>query len=86
MKHNLFPVIFNPLNPTAITIISKNGQINREIGSNSFACPKFKGPLEKIENMLFSHEALTVYPILKGIPCLRIENGILASQYNNIDF
>ena len=33
------------------------------------------------ENLYFSTESLVVYPIIKGIPCLRKENAILASKY-----
>ncbi len=81
LRHNLFPVTFNPLNPTAITIIEKKVD---DIPSYTLACPKFKTPLEEIGDMLFSPEALVVYPIVGGIPCLRIENGILASKYKEI--
>ena len=34
--------------------------------------------------MLYSDEALVVYPIIGGIPCLRIENGIYASKYEEV--
>jgi uncharacterized protein YbaR (Trm112 family) len=79
LTHKLFPYTSNPLNPTAITIIEKQG--NSLAPSYVLACPKFKTVLDQIEGMLFSPEALVVYPIVGGIPCLRIENGILASKY-----
>jgi len=80
LEHQLFPLSINPLNPTAITIIEKN--INDDVlPSAILACPKFKTPLEEIGGMLFSNEALTVYPVIGGIPCLRINNGIFASKY-----
>lgn len=82
LKHNLFPFISNPLNPTAITIIKKDD--DTMMPSHILACPKFKTPLEQIENMLFSPEALVVYPIVGEIPCLRIENGIFASKYKDV--
>jgi uncharacterized protein YbaR (Trm112 family) len=34
--------------------------------------------------MLFSPEGMVVYPIVNGIPCLKIENGILASKYKEV--
>jgi hypothetical protein len=34
--------------------------------------------------MLFSPEALSVYPIIAGIPCLRMENAIIASKFPEI--
>ncbi len=79
LTHDLFPCISNPLNPTAITIIKKdNGAIQP---LHTLACPKFKTPLEEFDNMLFSPAALAVYPIVGGIPCLRIENSVFASKY-----
>jgi len=82
LKHNLFPFASNPLNPTAITIVKKDDYAMPP--SYILACPKFKTPLEEIGNMLFSPEALVAYPIVGGIPCLRIEHGILASKYKEI--
>jgi hypothetical protein len=34
--------------------------------------------------MLFSPEALVAYPVLDGIPCLRQENGIFASKFQEV--
>lgn len=82
LTHKMFPVISHPLNPTAITIIEK--QAVKAEPSSVLACPKFKTPLEEIGGMLFSPEALVVYPIIGGIPCLRTENGICASEYKEV--
>lgn len=82
LAHNLFPFISNPLNPTAITIIEK--QVDTVSPPYILVCPKFKTPLKEIGGMLFSPEALVVYPVIGGIPCLRIENGIFASKYEEI--
>lgn len=82
LEHKLFPFTSNPLNPTALTVIRKDeGQV---VPSYVLACPKFKTPLQEIGGMLFSPEALVVYPIIGGIPCLRIENGIFASKYQEV--
>jgi ubiquinone/menaquinone biosynthesis C-methylase UbiE len=82
LNHNLFPFSLNPLNPTAITIIKKDDDAVPP--SYILACPKFGTPLEEIGNMLFSEEALMIYPIAGGIPCLRIENGMFASKYKEV--
>ncbi len=82
LRHDFFPVTSNPINPTAITIIKKNEVIFRP--AHVIACPKFNTSLEEVEGMMFSPEALVVYPILGGIPCLRIENGIFASKYKEV--
>lgn len=80
LEHELFPFSANPLNPTAWTLIQKNNPPPRA-RQDVLACPRYKTPLERIGNVYFSPEALTVYPIIGGIPCLRVENGIIASHY-----
>jgi ubiquinone/menaquinone biosynthesis C-methylase UbiE/uncharacterized protein YbaR (Trm112 family) len=82
IEHGLFPFCANPLNPTGITIIKKEMQDQPQ--TDLFACPLTKTPLLKINEIYFSTEALVAYPVLDGIPCLRIENGIIASKYEEI--
>lgn len=82
LTHNLFPFTSNPLNPTAITIIEK--RVDAVSPSYILACPRFKTPLKEIGGMLFSPEALAVYPIVGGVPCLRVENGFFASRYEEV--
>jgi len=82
IKHELFACSGNQLNPTAITIICKQTDADRPV--EVLACPKYKMPLIKTECALYSTEALVAYPIIDGIPCLRIENGILASKYQEV--
>lgn len=82
LEHKLFPHTSNPLNPTTLTIIRKDSDV--ELPSSVLACPRFKTPIREIGGMLFSPEALVVYPVLGGIPCLRIENGIFASKYEEV--
>jgi len=79
IKHEPFTPLINPLNPTAITVIRKP-EAAAEPG-HILACPKFKTPLLELGGMLFSPEALAVYPVLCGIPCLRPEAAIVASRY-----
>lgn len=82
IEHRLFPHSANPLNPTALTIVAK-----RETAPPSrfvLACPRYKTELEEIGNVLFSPEALVVYPVIGGIPCLRIENGVVASKFRDV--
>jgi hypothetical protein len=82
VEHKLFPYIRTGNNPTAMTVILKE-ETQKET-TNILACPRFKTPLQELGGMYFSPEALMVYPVLAGIPCLRIENGIVASKYDSI--
>jgi ubiquinone/menaquinone biosynthesis C-methylase UbiE/uncharacterized protein YbaR (Trm112 family) len=79
LRHELFAHINNPLHPTTLTVIEKKA--GAEKLPDAFACPKYKTPLQYIGGMYFSPEAMTVYPVLAGIPCLRVENGIIASKF-----
>lgn len=82
IKQELFPFTINPLNPTGITIIEK--PVEGDAPGSVLVCPRWKTSLQEIGGMLFSPEALVVYPVLGGIPCLRIENGIVASRFPEI--
>lgn len=82
LRHEPFAYSYNPLNPTAITIISKQSDI--PASEEVLACPKLKTPLIKIANAMYSPDSLTAYPILDDIACLRIENGIFASKYQEV--
>jgi ubiquinone/menaquinone biosynthesis C-methylase UbiE/uncharacterized protein YbaR (Trm112 family) len=78
IEYKLSPYASNSLNPTAIMIIEKGGS---SIHDFKIACPQFKSKLEDIDGALYSIEGMKVYPIINGIPCLRIENSIIASKY-----
>lgn len=82
LEHQLFSCCANPMNPTAVTVIKKNGL--RDGSLEVLACPRYKTPLLKMAGSFFSPEALAVYPIIDGIPCLRIENGIFASRFEDV--
>lgn len=83
LLHQLFPLTANPLNPTALTVIKKTDSPPPCPANSTFACPKHKTPLEPVVGGLFSPEALVVYPVLAGIPCLRTENGIFAGKFRD---
>lgn len=81
IEHRLFPHSANPLNPTALTIVEKGAEAR---SGHVLACPRFKTPLVELGGALFSPEALCVYPVIAGIPCLRSENAIVASKFEEI--
>ncbi|MCK9162401.1 MAG: class I SAM-dependent methyltransferase [Arcobacteraceae bacterium] len=71
----------NDKNPTQIIVVKKDFIENEN--KDFFACPRYKTRLikDKKENLYFSDEALSIYPIVKGIPCLRKENAVLTTKY-----
>jgi ubiquinone/menaquinone biosynthesis C-methylase UbiE len=79
VEHSAFPYYTNPLTPLALTIIEKKEHSN--CSNYVLADPQFKTSLQEIDGALFSPDSLRVYPIIGGIPCLRVENSIVASKY-----
>lgn len=79
VKHELFPYTDNPLNPTAITVIEKDPTAAPVFPQ--IACPRYLTPLKEYPDSLYSSESLRAYPKIQGIPCLRIEDGVIASAY-----
>jgi len=82
LKHEILSQYGSALNPTAVTVIRKG--VDQDRPEHVLACPRHKTPLVELGGMLYSPEALSVYPVLDDIACLRIENGIAASKYPEI--
>jgi len=78
VEHRLMDVQKNNMNPAAITIIEKNSNVLTEL---HYVCPKYKTEMYKIGEAYYSPEALAVYPIVGGIPCLKSTDAIVASKY-----
>lgn len=81
IEHRLLEESINPLNPTAVTIISKTEEPPDQGGHSAFACPRYRTPLIRVENVMHAPDSLLVYPIVDEIPCLRVEHGIVASKF-----
>ncbi len=82
IKHELFPFTANVNNPTAITIIKKETSV--ENPTEKLACPMYKTSIIKKDSVYYSPEALLAFPIINGIPCLKIDNGVIASKFEDI--
>ncbi len=92
LENRLFEIANDKMNPTGVTVIRKpfvesEESISQDKGGKLekyLACPRHKTQLIDADSMLFSPEALVVYPVVGGIPCLRIENGIVASKFEEL--
>jgi ubiquinone/menaquinone biosynthesis C-methylase UbiE len=80
-EYKMLPKEFNlnKSNPSGIIILEKSSEKTKI--NWKYADPLSKTVLKKIKGAYFSEESLKVYPVIDGIPCLRIENGIVASKY-----
>lgn len=78
IEHCRLETSLNAKNPTALTVIDKGV----ETMEGEVLCdPLSKGELIKGKSSYFSKDSLLAYPVVEGIPCLNIENGILATKY-----
>ena len=82
VKHELFKHTANPVNPTAITVIAKNPDAPSV--APKLACPRYLTPLADYSDSLYSADSLRAYPKIKDIPCLRCEDGVIASNYDEM--
>ena len=82
VSQNKFINNLNDSNPTNIIIIKKNDIYKSDTMKDVYACPKYKTQLKLYDDKhaYYSEKSLLLYPIINGIPCLRIKNGILASN------
>lgn len=79
VRHELIDECFNPMNPTALTIIEKNPRAAS--ASPVLACPCFGDELELQHDSYYSPASMRAYPIVRGIPCLRPEKAVIASRF-----
>lgn len=79
IEYGLYGISANPLNPTGIMIIKKNNT-DDEKTTQPICCPLTKTKLIKTGNAYFSQESLLAYPIINGVPCLTVQNAIIATK------
>lgn len=79
VRHELFSHSVNPLNPTGLILVRKDGKGPET--RPDFACPATRTPLKYAKDCLYSEEGMLAYPIVGGIPCLRTEKAIIASKF-----
>lgn len=80
IEHRLFEPCANPKNQTALIVIEKDpGAPQRD--KIELASPLSREPLIHKDGHLYSPTDLRVFPVIGGIPCLRPEQGIIASGF-----
>jgi len=83
IKHEMFAHSANLMNPTAITVIEKDAAAQPAVPA--LACPRYGDALTDGPDSLYSEGSLRAYPKIKGIPCLRPADGIIASAFNQFE-
>ncbi|MEO7851675.1 MAG: methyltransferase domain-containing protein [Rubrivivax sp.] len=73
----------NLLNPTYAYVIRKTGSAPRQ--PPTLHCPLSHGALEPRNGYFYSKHSLLAYPVIEGIPVLRVDKGISASILDTQD-
>lgn len=76
--YRLLDHISNPLNPSGLVLIEKSG-ISKAGVAPAWRCPLTHTPMSNLGDV-FVGEAGLAYPVLRGIPLLRAEHGVVASK------
>ena len=80
-EHRLFDHYINALNPTALTIIKIAPSQANSLPEPALCCPATHRPLDVFEDACYCRESGLAYPVIGGIPCLLMDNAVLATRY-----
>ncbi|MBZ0096706.1 MAG: class I SAM-dependent methyltransferase [Sulfuricella sp.] len=69
-----------PLNPSGMVLIEKESKATG--GEPSWRCPLTHMPMSDLGDVFATAQAGLVYPVLRGIPMLRAEHGVVASNFS----
>lgn len=78
VMHSLFPVVARNENPTALIVIEKDTAFTCD--HVRWACPGCGSLLMDVSGFWYCSVCFLAYPVLGGLPCLRREKGLIASQ------
>lgn len=69
----------NPLNPSGLILIEKSNEpVN--LGAPCWRCPLTHQAINDLGDVFVSTEAALAYPVMRGVPLLRVEHGVVASK------
>lgn len=77
--YRLLGYISNPLNPSGLVLIEKSG-ISKEAVAPAYRCPLTHTPMSDMGDVFAGEKSGLAYPVLRGIPLLRAEHGVVASK------
>jgi len=79
-----FSLPANRLNPTWVFVFDVSGVERRSDSSGTFECPVTRTSLRDLGDCWFSDDAGLAYPVVGGIPILRADHAILATQRSEV--
>lgn len=83
--YELAPHSLNPFCCYSITVIEKTAD-ETPLPSPQYCCPKCKNLLKTKADGLYcdTFQCSSIYPVIWGVPCLRIEDAVFASKYEEM--
>lgn len=69
----------NPLNPSGLVLIEKNGS-GKSGTAPAWCCPLTHAQMSDLGDVFVSEKTGLAYPVLRSIPLLRAEHGVVASK------
>lgn len=83
VEYGLLDVCGNPLNPSGVVLMVKSSFPPRRdtvIKGASWQCPMTGVPLIDQGDIFYAEQVGIAYPVMRGIPLLRAEHGVVASK------
>lgn len=81
IKYQLLEHTSNSLNPSGVIILKKENKLKDSSTPKSvWQCPMTSVSLEEMDDVYFASKVGIAYPILRGVPLLSSEYGIIASR------
>lgn len=82
VKYGLLPLCSNPLNPSGVVLIEKTNPCKKKYSevSEIWQCPITGVPLQDQGELFFAEQTGIAYPVMRGVPLLRMEHGVVASK------
>lgn len=83
VEYGLLDICCNPLNPSGVVLLVKPGAspiASSELREGGWQCPMTGVPLVDQGDIFFAEQVGIAYPVMRGIPLLRAEHGVVASM------
>jgi ubiquinone/menaquinone biosynthesis C-methylase UbiE len=82
VDYGLLDLCANPLNPSGVVLLLKNQEpiLNGFDYYSAWQCPTTYSPMVDQGDLFYANLAGIAYPVMRGIPMLRAEHGIVASK------
>ena len=83
VEYGLLDICSNPLNPSGVVLMVKSGATSRndsKVVGVGWQCPLTGVPLLDQGDIFYAEQVGIAYPVMRGVPLLRAEHGVVASQ------